>query len=179
MKFKIKHWLHLGGEDERSCDCPEGQFKCNTGRCVPGHYVCDGQPQCADLSDDWDCYNLTNVQKYTNETTSTNETSLMTITSALQIRKTNGKFAYVCYENWNLNYADVVCKNFGFARSMEYSAIQIDTANISVVNIGSDYHPANSMLTNLNETDACLADKIVQLKCEPYGKYLLENKCLF
>lgn len=164
-----------GGEDERSCDCPEGQFKCNTGRCVPGHYVCDGQPQCADLSDDWDCYNLTTIQKYTNETTNPNDNTGTALASALQIRKTDGKFAFVCYENWNLNHADSICKNFGFVASKDYSAIQVDTTNMSVVNIDHDYHPMNSMLTNLNQTDSCLGDKIVALECKKYGKYFLNE----
>lgn len=155
------------------CDCPENHFKCNTGRCVPGHYVCDGQPHCADLSDDWDCFNLTSVRTSTNETISSIDdidTSTPPNASALQIKKPNGKFAFVCYDNWNLNYADLVCKNFGFASSKDYSAIQIDTTNASLVKV-TDNFQGDSMLTNLNETDSCSENKIVALECEKYSKH--------
>lgn len=166
--------MSIGGEDERLCDCPEDHFKCNTGRCVPGQYVCDGQPHCADLSDDWDCFNLTSIKTSVNDTTSTiddMDTSTTTTANALQIKKPNGKFAFVCYDNWNLNYSDLICKNFGFARSMDYSSVEIDTSNASLVRINDEYRHGESILTNLNESDSCVDNKIVALECEKYGKF--------
>lgn len=162
-----------GGEDERLCDCPEDHFKCNTGRCVPNHYVCDGQPQCADLSDDWDCFNLTVVETLANATESTDDeayTPPATNATALQIKQSNGQFAFVCYDNWNMNYADTICKNFGFAASLDYSAIQIDTSNVSLVKISNDLRLGESMVTIMNETDSCFDDKVVALECEKYSK---------
>lgn len=156
------------------CDCPEDHFKCNTGRCVPGHYVCDGQPHCSDLSDDWDCFNLTTVQTNLNTTTPTIDdivTPTSTIANALQIKKTNGKFAFVCYDNWNLNSSDLICKNFGFARSMDYSSVEIDTSNVSLLRINDDYRYNESILANFNGVDSCSNNKIVALECEKYGLY--------
>lgn len=157
------------------CDCPEDSFKCNTGRCVPHHYVCDGQPQCADLSDDWDCFNITTVQKRADNTTNPLmddiiDTMPETNANALQIKTPNGKFAFVCYDNWNLNYADMICKNFGFAHSMDYTSIQIDTTNKSLLKINNEFQQGDSMLRNMNETDSCTDDKIVALECEKYSK---------
>ncbi|XP_055326468.1 uro-adherence factor A-like isoform X3 [Sitodiplosis mosellana] len=172
----------IGGEDERLCDCPEDHFKCNTGRCVPHHYVCDGQPQCADLSDDWDCFNITTVQRsvgnITNPMMDDIDTAPETNANALQIKKPNGKFAFVCYDNWNLNYADMICKNFGFARSMDYTSVQIDTTNKSLLVINDEFQQGNSMLSNMNETDSCTDDKIVALECEKYtcGNNLTRDK---
>lgn len=143
---------------------------------MPGHYVCDGQPQCADLSDDWDCFNLTTIQTNQNDTIAAtddfNGTSTATISSnALQIKKPNGKFAFVCYDNWNLNMSNWICKNFGFARSIAYSSIQLDATNASLVRINDDYQLEDSMLTQLNETDSCPNSQIVALECEKYGKH--------
>lgn len=163
---------NLGGEDERLCDCPEDHFKCNTGRCVPGHYLCDGLPHCFDLSDDWDCFNLTTIQTTKNNTSEIVDIDdTTTAASALQIKKPNGKFAFVCYDNWNLNNSDLICKNFGFARSMDYSAIQIDITNASLVKINDGYRHGESILTNFNETDSCRDNKIVALECEKYGMH--------
>lgn len=162
-----------GGEDERLCECPEDHFKCNTGRCVPGHYVCDGQPQCADLSDDWDCFNLTRIPSNTNDTIAAmddfNDTSITT--NALQIKKTNGKFAYVCYDNWNWNMSNWICKNFGFARSISYSSIELDEMDASFVRINDNYQQEDSILTQFNETDSCINSQIVALECEKYGMF--------
>lgn len=165
-----------GGEDERLCECPVDHFKCNTGRCVPGHYVCDGLPQCADLSDDWDCFNLTSVRISSNDTITKmddfNETSTTTTSAnALQIKKPNGKFAYVCYDNWNLNMSNLICKNFGFARSIAHSSIQLDAMDASLVRINDNYRLEDSILTNLKETDSCTDSQIVALECEKYGMF--------
>lgn len=141
---------------------------------MPGHYVCDGQPQCADLSDDWDCFNLTTIRTSSNDSTEAmddfNGTSTTISSNALQIKKSNGKFAFVCYDNWNLNMSNLICKNFGFARAMAYSSIQLDAMDASLVRISDDYRMENSMLTQFNDTDSCPDNQIVALECEKYGK---------
>lgn len=35
--------------------CPEGKFRCNTGRCLAPPLVCDGYDDCGDLSDELNC----------------------------------------------------------------------------------------------------------------------------
>lgn len=155
------------------CECPEDHFKCNTGLCVPGHYVCDGKPHCYDLSDDWDCFNLTRAGTSSNNTTATiddfNQTSTINSDTALQIKKPNGKFAFVCYDNWNFNMSNWICRNFGFARSIAHSSIQFNARNASLVRINDNYQLQDSILTYLNETDSCLDNQIVALECEKYG----------
>lgn len=166
-KIKFFSFLVLGGEDERLCDCPEGHFKCRTGRCVPDHYVCDGLPQCADLSDDWDCFNITKIKLTINQTIDDDTTEMNK--NALRIKR-NNDFAFVCYENWNLHYADTICENLGFARSKDYSSIEMDTTNVSVVKINDDYVRGESILFNLNDTESCSESLVVALECEIYGK---------
>lgn len=35
--------------------CPEGKFRCNTGRCLAPPLMCDGYDDCGDLSDELNC----------------------------------------------------------------------------------------------------------------------------
>ncbi|XP_025049326.1 low-density lipoprotein receptor-related protein 10, partial [Alligator sinensis] len=45
-----------GGADERGCwRCQPGHFRCGDGRCVYEAWRCDGQPDCADASDEAAC----------------------------------------------------------------------------------------------------------------------------
>lgn len=90
--------------------------------------------------------------------------------NALQIKTPDGKFAFVCYENWNLNHADIICKNFGFARSMDYSSILIDSDNATFLKLSDDFQQGDSMLSSMNETDSCEDNEIVTLECEKYSK---------
>lgn len=148
---------------------------------MPGHYVCDGHPNCADLSDDWDCFNLTSAPTRSNDTITDvsddfNATSKAFSANALQIKKRNGKFAFVCYDNWNSNMSNWICKNFGFARSIAHSSIPLDADNASLVRINDNYQPDDSILTYLNETDSCSDNQIVALECEKYGRLKLTNR---
>lgn len=152
-----------GAEDERLCDCPPDEFKCNTGGCVPQEYVCDGQPQCPDLSDEFNCFNLTEIAE---------PESAPSIT-ALQVKRNNNRFAYVCAENFTEEHAEGVCNELGFATFSEWSNRSHLAKYGNFVTIMGDNQ--SSFLANLNETAKCENDRIVALECEQYCKYLQEK----
>ncbi len=44
--------------------CPKAFWKCENGRCVPDHVVCDGKFDCSDESDENNCINWTCVNGF-------------------------------------------------------------------------------------------------------------------
>lgn len=153
-------------EDERLCDCPLDNFKCNTGGCISNRYVCDGQPNCPDLSDEWDCYH---IDKMDNDD----------IQTALRLRtsKTNGELKYVCDDNWTNELATEVCQKMGYARSIFWSQINVEFANTNTtfLRLAANASTENGgLLLNLNVTDRCQYG-IVGLECEQYGKLSTTN----
>lgn len=145
-----------GGEDERLCDCQPDEFKCNSGGCVSVEYVCDGQPQCPDLSDEFNCFNLTETD------------TIESINTALQVKRYNNQFAFVCAENFTQANAKAICNELGFAGVSEWSNHSLLTNEVNLVRITSG--DESSFLANLNSTNKCENDLVIALECEQFCK---------
>lgn len=63
-----------------------------------------------------------------------------------------------------------MCENLGYARSKDYSSIEMDITNASVVKVNGNA-TKDSILMDLNETFACAGNQVVALECEIHGEY--------
>lgn len=82
LYFKIAHikfsrFFFVIGDDELHCDsCSDHEFKCGTGECINLAWHCDGQMDCTDRSDEFNCTNVKNstvLLEHYNPTCSENE----------------------------------------------------------------------------------------------------------
>lgn len=151
----------LNGEDERPCNCPSDYFKCQSGGCVQKQYVCDGVYQCPDLSDEWGCFTIDKeIMNDINETESNNlsDVKLNIANNLLQIKRSNGEYALVCSDNWNLTKSDEICRKLGYANALSWSTYNVYSNKSNVIS-----------LDNLEIIDNC-KEGVVSLKCKDYGK---------
>ena len=47
--------------------CPEGEFSCGTGACVPRSFVCDNKDDCASGLDEFNCSELNDIHSLCND----------------------------------------------------------------------------------------------------------------
>uniref|UniRef100_UPI003D9C87A0 transmembrane protease serine 13a n=1 Tax=Danio rerio TaxID=7955 RepID=UPI003D9C87A0 len=78
----------------------------------------------------------------------------------------NGQFLPVCYEGWNISYADQICEQLGFRRSYESSALNSKSSEALIL------EPTSGLLIQglANVSSGCLDDKSVSLQCSDCGK---------
>lgn len=169
MSFKKKNCSKtiyskfLEGEDERLCDCPLDSFKCNTGGCIPNDYICDGVTHCPDFSDEWDCFNLTAINK-------TEESETKDTENVLKIKRSDDQYAYVCANNWSNKYSDLVCNKLGYSNAIKWSKVRITEENAKYLEINENSIENDQLLDNFNLTEKCNDEEIVAIECQSYSK---------
>ncbi|KFW83899.1 Atrial natriuretic peptide-converting enzyme, partial [Manacus vitellinus] len=77
--------------------CEESELECTNHECVPRELWCDGQADCSDSSDEWDCVTL-----------SKNMNSLMFLT--IHRSATDN---HVCADEWQENLSQLACNQMG------------------------------------------------------------------
>lgn len=92
------------------------------------------------------------------------------VNNILQIKQANGEYAFVCSDNWNANYANMICKRFGYSHSRNYSFVEVRAEHTALIRINNNYSANDTILKNLHATNTCDSNTIVQLTCDQYGK---------
>lgn len=137
-------------EDERYCSCGVGQRKCvSGGGCYEERDSCNGVPQCADGSDEWDCLDL-------------GEKAHPNVSARILSLKGSSDVAYkVCADNWSDKWSNIVCAKLGFGDHLYWTMTGNKTSDSSY-NILAD---ENSLSWRFNVTDSC-REGVVALACE-------------
>lgn len=126
--------------------CSENQFKCAlTNECILKSKICDGKAQCADNSDEWNCFNISNDTK------------------VLQVKQEEKLFK-VCATKWTTELSNKVCYKLGFSGAAEWKN------NQGIVSKDEKYLVAKEgALESFVFADSC-EDGLVEIQCADYGK---------
>uniref|UniRef100_A0A8C7N8Z6 Transmembrane serine protease 15 n=1 Tax=Oncorhynchus kisutch TaxID=8019 RepID=A0A8C7N8Z6_ONCKI len=79
--------------------CVTGQYRCQSGECISNVSVCNGQPDCADSSDEADCVDSTSVRH-------------------LQLQVQTTRYT-TCGQHWNSQLSHFMCRYLGYSGSTE------------------------------------------------------------
>lgn len=149
------------GEDESPsmCQCKSEEFQCKITGCVDKLRVCDGVPNCADGSDEWNCVSM--------------DPSVEVLDYA------NDAWLPVCADHWTSEHSDRVCRQFGHRKAVEHRAVPLSlaTENQSVSEVfllNSDVPPLHSddvklqFLVNKRPSSECTSGQSMRVFCESY-----------
>lgn len=145
----------LNEEDERLCDCNEEQFKCNAGGCINKSQVCDGIPNCYDMSDELGCIDLGNMSKNSS------------YEQLLRIKRYGVHSMKVCADGWSKQQSDEICQKLGFTGVKSWTVLALNASDNeeNLLKMKSDLNIESSQ--NFDVSNVC-NNGVISLMCASY-----------
>ncbi|XP_035636907.1 enteropeptidase isoform X2 [Oncorhynchus keta] len=138
--------------------CVTGQYRCQSGECISNASVCNGQPDCADSSDEADCVHQVSVDR--------------TSVRHLQLQVQTTRYT-TCGQHWNSQLSHFMCRYLGYRSG---SALLIPSTEkdspFTTVSVA-----ANGTL-DLTPSEKCTGEKVISLECDnqPCGVRMVSQK---
>ncbi|XP_029526216.2 enteropeptidase isoform X1 [Oncorhynchus nerka] len=138
--------------------CVTGQYRCQSGECISNARVCNGQPDCADSSDEADCVHQVSVDS--------------TSVRHLQLQVQTTRYT-TCGQHWNSQLSHFMCRYLGYRSG---SALLIPSTEkdspFTTVSVA-----ANGTL-DLTPSEKCTGEKVISLECDnqPCGVRMVSQK---
>jgi hypothetical protein len=107
--------------------------------------ICDGKAQCADHSDEWNCFNLNNES------------------NVLQAKKEDKLFK-ICATKWTSELSDKVCNKLGYSGASSWKN------NKEAVGKDEKFLMAKDGLEEFEYVDSC-GDGVVEVDCSEFRKF--------
>lgn len=138
-------------------------------------HVCDGETQCPDSSDEWECFSLLNSEEaFTNSTEEADIESNATLKNILRARKHGNNWLSVCADQWLESYSDTLCQQLGYHGSAhtEYiSELNKQNQYLKLELKNNQTTNESSLLLNLNAVADCPNKSILSIQCQEFSKF--------
>lgn len=88
-------------------------------------------------------------------------------------RQYDGDYRLVCSDGWNEKFSDSYCRTLGFAGAETTKLSELDDKlrdqNRKILRLKANSNYQQSLVTNLEQVEFCVSDKVVQVSCQEFS----------